>query len=162
MENPIRWGCVWGQLSEQSLLIPAITWLTHEYLLVLHKGNLACSHLSRGRAVGFALETQNKARGDGAVPGLPAARTAELCCFLSTQIPAIKSIPVLSPKANLPTFPLNRPWVERGMIHSCFSHGKPGVVGVWLLSISHQDSPAPPSLEGLNLHFCPPNPGRNP
>lgn len=156
MENPLGWGCVWGQL------IPDTMWLTHEYLLVLHKRNPACSHLSRGKAVGFALEIQNKACGDGAVPGLPAAPTGEWCCFPSTWIPATKSTPVLSPKANLLTFPLNTLWVGRGMIHSCFSHGKPRIAGVWLLSIQQKDSPAPPSLEGSNLHFCPTNPGRNP
>lgn len=161
MENSVRWGCVQGQLGERCLLIPDITWLTHDYLLVLHKRNPACSHLSRGKAVGFALETQNKACRDGAVPGLPAALTAKRCCFPSAWIPAIKSIPVLSPKANLLTFPLNRLWVERGKIHSCFSRGKPDTMGVWLLGISHQNSPAPPSLESLNLHFCPTNPGRN-
>lgn len=38
-----------------------ITWLTREYLLVLCKRNLARCDLSRGRAAGFGLETQNKA-----------------------------------------------------------------------------------------------------
>lgn len=81
MENPLRRGCVQGQLGEEGLLIPDVTWLTHEYLLILHKRNPACSHLSRGKAAGFALEMHNKACGDGGLPGLPAAPTAEQCCF---------------------------------------------------------------------------------
>ena len=55
--------------------------------------------------------------------------------------------------------------MKRGMICSCFSHGELGTAGVRLqLSIPHQDAPTPasPSLEDLNLRFCPPNTGQKP
>ena len=90
-----------GRLGEQGLRISDITWLTHEYLLVLHKRNPARCHLSRGRAAAFALETQNRACEDGAVPGLPAGPPAEQRFSLSAWVPAVKTSPALSPKVNL-------------------------------------------------------------
>lgn len=52
-----------AQLGEWDLHVSDITRLTHQYLLILRSRKPARRHLSRGRAAGSALETQNSLRG---------------------------------------------------------------------------------------------------
>lgn len=44
-------SCIAGRLGKQALRAANAMALSHKYLLVIHKTNPACCHLSRGRTV---------------------------------------------------------------------------------------------------------------